>query len=301
MTMRYMPPGSIASTPLTSHVVLVGPAGAGKTWQLRLLRNQQACVLASIEGGERTLKGTVVAAAPGSPVTNGVPAEQWTYPPFGGAIIDGIRSFEELSALIAIFGGVNPTAQRGEPMTQQHVNESREKFAEHARALDDCETAIFDSVNEMTLITWSHVRWLPSSFNNKGNFDPFSAYRTLGDYMKAFFDGIKRRTDKNVIFCGIVQPKQGGVGWELQAPGNVVPNEFPSWFDTIMQVAGFVYVNGGMVYDDGTMPADLPRTRALVCGEANPWRLMAKDRTNRCAMIEKPDLGELLDRMNHPS
>lgn len=297
--MRFATADEILNRPMCSHVVVGGQPGSGKTWQARTLRDQGSTCFVSMEAGDRTLQGTVTAAAPNAMITMGVPSEVMEYPPFRGGIVDAVRTYDDVNALASIIGGVSPTAQPGAPMSRAHVEASREQYPELARAIEACTTIWVDSINEMVQLAWLSISMDPRCFSSKGHFDSFAAYRRLGDEIKRIFQNMMRRRDKNIVFSALFAHKPDS-GWELNAPGNVVPREFPGWFDTIITLSPMVSLGESIAIDSQHFGAEVPRFRAFICHELNPWRAIAKDRTSRCNLLEPPDIGALLERMNQP-
>jgi len=283
--MRIITAQEALQRPTCSHVLVLGAAGAGKTFLARTLHDQSTTVFVAMEAGTRALQGRVT-------------VDGRTFEPFSGSMIEQPRTWDEVRAIGLMIGGPDPNRLPNQPYGEQEFQQVLAKYPQEHAAIEAATTLYNDSLTELVRICWAWVIRQDRAYDKKGQLDHWAAYRLLGDEVTYWLKQVQRRRDKNIIFAGILD-KLGDGSFEVQAPGNVVPRELPGIFDTIVSVVNMVATDQGCLLADG-MPADWPRFRALVCHQQNPFGLPAKDRSSRLALLEPPDLGALLAKMNAP-
>lgn len=286
--MRLITAEQMLQRSTSTHILMLAQAGFGKTFQARTLPDQQDTVFVAMEAGTRTLEGEIVDEQTGR-----------LYPAFGGSFIENPRTWDEVRSICCLIGGIDPSAPDGKPYSASYYRDAVAQYPDEARAIDAARNIFMDSISEMSAICWKWVEQQPQSWTAKGGFDNFGAYRLIGTELCTAFKHVQRRRDKNIIFAGILQQATGGGHWEPQVHGNVAPREIPGIFDVIVSGVLVVSTQSGVFLAEG-QPQELPRHRILVCRQLNPWGLPAKDRTSRLAMLETPDLGQLLAKMNNP-
>ena len=263
-----------------SHLVIVGPSGVGKTYQARMLRDQQTTVFVDNEAGTLAIDGEVT-------LPDGT-----ILPPFMGSVIEGVRTWDHMVAIATLIGGPNPIKEPGQNYSQNAYDAIVQRYPNEAAALRGATTIYWDSLTGTSRACWEWVKKQPRCINGKGAFDTFAAYRYLGDEMIELLKHIQSRVDLNIVFACILEPDK-----TLQVLGQMTPRELPGVFDTIVSLVPMVNTQSGVFLADGA-PPELERFRAFVCGQLNPFGLPAKDRSGRLAMLERPDLGALLAKLS---
>jgi len=284
--MRIVTAQEALQRPACSHILVLGAAGAGKTFLARTLYDQASTVFVAMEAGTRALQGRVT-------LDSGL-----TYEPFQGGMIEEPRTWDEVRALGMLISGPDPNRLSAQPYGAEEYQKVTAEYAQEHAALEAATTIYMDSITEMIRIAWAWVIKQQRVYSKQGAFDHWAAYRLLGDEVLFFLKHVQRRRDKNIIFAGILDKNNDG-SFEVQALGNVVPRELPGIFDTIVCSVNMVATENGVILADG-MPPEWPRFRALVCHQQNPFGLVCKDRSSRLSLLEPPDLGALLAKMNAP-
>ena len=79
-----------------------------------------------------------------------------------------------------------------------------------------------------------------------------------------------------------------GATWQPQMEGSRTGRELPGIVDEIITMQWISFADN-----------DAP-VRAFICTQPNSWNYPAKDRAGRLQQIEKPHLGELIERLISP-
>jgi hypothetical protein len=103
---------------------------------------------------------------------------------------------------------------------------------------------------------------------------------------------------KNIIFVGLLDRQVDAANretFEPQTEGSKTSRELPGIVDQVVTMSRFVWdQQAGWIH-----VFDKAGTPALCCQGGNAWGLPAKDRSGLLELIEKPDLGALIARLNH--
>jgi hypothetical protein len=98
------------------------------------------------------------------------------------------------------------------------------------------------------------------------------------------------------VFVGVLEKitdEFHNVTWQPQMEGSKSGRELPGIVDQVISMQTFsVGPDGEAVLDERS------EKRAFVCRAGNPFGLPAKDRSGRLDMLEPPDLGALLQKIN---
>ena len=127
----------------------------------------------------------------------------------------------------------------------------------------------------------------PESFSEKtGAKDIRGTYGLIGREIVEWLTHIQHTPGKTVWVVGGLDRKLDDANrpiWTLQIEGAQAGHKLPGIFDQVIVMT------------------DEPGYRAFVCQFKDPWGFkVAKDRSGRLEMIEKPHLGELMEKIAGP-
>jgi len=240
-------------------VLLLGPTGIGKTWQLRTLEPELTLFVDSEAGDLAVL--------------------DWPVPTIR---IDDWSSACDLACRI---GGPNKSF----PPTACYSPAHFEAIGGYLPELDRYQTIFVDSLTAITRLSFRHAEQQPESTSERtGKKDTRAAYGLHGRQMILWLNQLQHARVKNIVFVGILErifDELRHAEWQLQAEGGKTSRELPGIIDEIVsyQFLGF---------GDGKPPM-----RGFVCTNPNPWGFPAKDRSGRLNLLEPPDLGQLLRKL----
>ena len=158
-------------------------------------------------------------------------------------------------------------------------------------------TIFIDSISELTRLAYLFSKTLPSAISKKGEEDGFAIYRELANQTLLALKNLQHAPSLNVIFVGILDRKVDDFGretWVPQMAGGQIARELPGIVDSVITMSHFDFENDTFVHNPGR-----GAHRAFVCRSPNPWGLIAKTRSSVLDMVEKADLGALLNKMNY--
>jgi AAA domain len=162
------------------------------------------------------------------------------------------------------------------------------RLARRSRAL---HTIFVDSVTAISRLSFRWSEQQPEAFSERtGKKDTRGAYGLHGREIITWLQHLQHTRDKHVIFVGILEKvldELNGATWQLQMEGQRTGRELPGIVDQIITMQ-WVDFGGGVP------------VRAFVCTSPNPWNYPAKDRSGRLEQIEKPHLGELIEKLIDP-
>jgi hypothetical protein len=105
--------------------------------------------------------------------------------------------------------------------------------------------------------------------------------------MIAWLNQLQHARGKSVTFVAILEKivdEFNKSEWQVQLEGSKTGRELPGIVDLIVTMNWIDFGDG------------VP-TRAFVCTSPNQWGWPAKDRSGRLEQIEKPHLGELIEKL----
>lgn len=244
-----------------SKLLICGPAGVGKTSLLRTIDASKTLFL-DMESGDKAVEDVSV---------------------------DQLRphTWPELRDLACYLAGPDRNVSSSESYSEAHYEAVCEKYG-GPEALAKYDTYFVDSLTVATRIAFKWAAQQPEAHNAKGDKDTRGAYGLLGREVIAWASHLQKARDKNVVFvCLLDEVKDdfGRTSWSLQTEGQKIGRELPGIVDEVITMT--------IVRDDEAAPY-----RAFVCQADNEWAFPAKDRSGRLGMLEKPDLGELLAKLN---
>ena len=205
--------------------------------------------------------------------------QQW-----GGDMVR-LRTWPDARNIAAAIGGPNPAYAPEENYSEAHYESSRQD------GFDKYETIFIDSITEVSRICFAWCQKQPECFNKNGEKDTRGAYGLLGREMVAWLKQFQHAPRVNVWLVGLlneVKDDFGRINHVMQVEGSKTALEAPGITDQVVSMVQFT-------------PEEGEPYRAFVTHAVNPWGYPAKDRSGRLDLIEKPHLGELMDKINAPA
>jgi hypothetical protein len=240
-------------------ILLLGPAGVGKTSQLRMLDVHRTLFIDN-EAGDLCVRDL------------SVPTIQ----------LDDWPTARDLACRI---GGPNPSFPPTACYSKAHFDAAGGWLPE----LDQFDTLFIDSLTGISRLSFRWAEQQPESFSERtGRKDVRGAFGLHGREMVLWLNQLQHARKMNVIFVGILERVVDDLNvatWQLQSEGAKTARELPGIIDEIIT---YQFLDFG----DGKPPM-----RGFVCTAPNPWGYPAKDRSGRLDQIEQPHLGRLLDKL----
>lgn len=242
----------------SAKVALVGPAGVGKTSQLKTLPSDTT-LFVDLEAGDLSVRDW-----PGDTVRP--------------------RTWPEFRDLVVFLAGPMPTASSDQAFSQAHFEHVCTKFGDPAQ-LAKYDTYFVDSLTVLSRLCFAWCKTQPQAFSEKtGKPDNRGAYGQLGQEMITALTHLQHVRDKHVIYVAILEEKTDDFNrrfYQLQLEGSKTALELPGVLDEVVTLAI-------LKADDGT------NYRGFVTRADNPFGYPSKDRSGRLDAIEEPDLGKLI-------
>jgi hypothetical protein len=243
--------------------VIFGPHGVGKTSLLWTL-DPEKTLLVNMEAGDLCLQG-------------------WQ----GDSVL--VRSWKDARDWACVIGGPNPALRPDQAYSQAHYDLVCEQI--DPAILNKYSNIFYDSISVAGRLCWQWTTGRPEAFSEKtGKPDQRGAYGLLGKELVQWFTHIQHTRGKCVWLVGGLDEKKDDFNrpfFEPQIDGSKAALELPGIFDQVISMVQ-LFTEDGKPY------------RAFVCNTLNPWKYPAKDRSGRLDMIEKPHLGELMDKISGP-
>jgi len=154
--------------------------------------------------------------------------------------------------------------------------------------LEKYETFFIDSITVAGRICFKWCEQQPENFTKDGKPDPRGTYGMHGREMVKWITQLQHARATNVIFVCLLDEVKDDFGrafWSPQIEGQKTGREMPGIVDEVITMTILT-------------PEDGDPYRAFVCRADNEWGFPAKDRSGRLDMLEKPDLGALLTKLN---
>jgi hypothetical protein len=211
-----------------------------------------------------------------------------------------IRTFNDALDLACLIGGPNLGVRPEDPFSQAHYDAVRGAYA--TLDLARYRTVFFDSVTDLTHVAMSFAKAQPSAKSEKtGKDDIRGAYGELGRQVIGLLKQLQHSPGRNTVFVGRLKRTVNDFGAEIYEPemvGGMTGRELPGIVDHVftMSLFDFDEATGGWSHN-----LKGGRHRAFVTQRINPWNLPAKTRSEHLDIIEVPNLGKLLDKINQPS
>jgi len=244
--------------------VLLGKSGVGKTSQLYSL-DEKTTLFIDLEAGDLAV-------------------QDWQ----GDTLRP--KTWTECRDLAVFVGGANPALADDQAYSQAHYDAICEKFGS-PNDLDKYQTIFIDSITVAGRLCFQWCKQHPQSFSDKtGKPDIRATYGLHGQEMIAFLTQLQHTRNKNIWFVGILDEKTDDYNrhfFEIQIEGAKTGHELPGIVDQVITMAEIT-------------PEEGEAYRAFITHTLNPWQYPAKDRSGKLDMMEPPDLGRLMRKINNP-
>lgn len=185
------------------------------------------------------------------------------------------------------------------PYSPESYEEYKKAFGDPADLFGKYSQIFVDSITVASRWSFGWANMQPERISDKGKVDKRGAYGLHGQEMVKWLTMLQHVPGKSMIVVGILDRYTDDlrrVTYELQIEGSKAGRELPGIFDQVLTLNNFKQDAAG-----GVFPADQTQSgqpfRALVCHQDNPWGMPAKDRTGKLELLEKPHLGELLNKI----
>jgi hypothetical protein len=227
-----------------------------------------------------------------------------------------LRTYTDAKDIACLIGGVDPAAHPGkqtkdgkgweiEPQaySQTHFNYVCGIYAETRlgqwwKSQAGKRPLVFwDSISDLTRLgmTWADTQ--PEAFSDRsGKKNLLGQYGLLGRDIIRMLKHIQHAPGVDVVFIGGLEAdtnEAGATTYAMQAEGRKIANELPYIVDQIVTFSDFDMIQGQFVHNLGK-----GQHRAFCCTSPNPWGLPAGDRSGALDMIEEPNLGKLMAKIN---
>jgi hypothetical protein len=241
--------------------LIVGPAGVGKTSQLRTLDPTRS-LFVDADAGDLSVQDL----------------------PVDTTQLDDWPTARDLACRI---GGPNPSYPPTACYSQAHYD----AVGGPLDNLDKYQTLYVDSITAISRLSFRWAEQQPEATSERtGRKDTRGAYGLHAREMIAWLNQLQHARGMNVIFVGILERVVDDFNvstWQLQMEGAKTSRELPGIVDEIVCMNWIDFGDGVPV-------------RAFVCTSPNPWGYPAKDRAGRLELIEEPHLGKLIAKLVGP-
>ena len=255
-------------------VAVFGPVGIGKTSLLRTLPEESTVCLDN-EAGMKSV-------------------QDWR----GDSI--PVRTFADAVDIACLIGGVDPAADANAFFSQGHYQHVCQTYPDLVAMIAAKRIVFVDSITDLTRQAMAWAKTRPEAFSEKtGKPDPRGAYGLLAREVIGLLKHLQHAPGKTVIFVGILEKVIDDFNrerWQPQMEGGKAARELPGIVDQVITMCRFEHDDDGWRHDP-----DQGQIRGLVCTSGNPFALPAKDRSGTLDLVEPPDLGALLNKINSPS
>jgi hypothetical protein len=242
-------------------MLIIGPSGVGKTSLLRTL-DPARTLFFDVEAGDLAVQDVPV---------DTIRVDDWS-------------TARDLACRI---GGPNPSFPPTACYSQAHF----EAVGGWLDGLDRYDTIFVDSITAVSRLSFRWAEQQPEAFSERtGRKDTRGAYGLHGREMINWLHQLQHARGKNVILVAILEKvdELNGATWQPQMEGSRTGRELPGIVDEIITMQWISFADN-----------DAP-VRAFICTQPNSWNYPAKDRAGRLQQIEKPHLGELIERLISP-
>ena len=241
-------------------LLIAGPAGVGKTSQLRTL-DPAHVLFVDIEAGDLSVQDL----------------------PIPSIRIDDWSSLRDLACSI---GGPNVSFPRDAAYSPAHFD----AIGGELSVLSDVDTIFIDSITAASRLCYRHAEQQPEALSRTGAKDVRAAYGILGREMMLLLEQFQRARTKNIVFVAILEKVLDEFNRPqilIQLEGAKTGRELPGIVDQIITMEFIDFGDGVPV-------------RSFVCTAPNPWNFPAKDRSGRLDQIEEPNLAKLITKLTGP-
>lgn len=267
----------LADRNLKVTMAIFGIWGIGKTSLLHTL-DQSSCLFLNLEAGDKSVQSHL--------------AHEFK-----------IRSFTDAREIACLIGGPDPAAADNDFYSEAYYRYCCDQYPDVD--VSQYKTIFCDSITDLTRLAMTWAKQQPEAFSEKtGKPDIRGAYGLLGREVIKLLKHLQHAPGKNVIFVGVLEEVKddfGRVTWEPQMEGGKVGRELPGIVDQVVTMGYFDFDPNAEVPQQWRHEPGKGAHRVLVCKSPNQWGLPAKDRSGNLDLVEKPHLGELIEKINKPA
>jgi|ERR1700733_9475314 hypothetical protein len=248
--------------PRGTSIVLAGPSGIGKTWQIQTLDPARTLVIDVDRGALPLLNFPVDIVRP--------------------------SGWEEIADLFCLIGGPNPSLPPSSAYSQAH-------FQKISGLIDVTryDTIVLDGTAQIGRESYRFAETHPESTPRSGGKDTRQLYGQHARQMISGLQQVQRGAPNKVIVMTAILERvgedQGRAECRVQLEGDKTARELPGIVDHVITL-------NWIAFGDGKPPM-----RAFVCASPNQWGLPAKTRSDRLSQVEEPDLGKLIRKLLTPA
>ena len=200
-----------------------------------------------------------------------------------------VKTWEFARDLAAFIGGPNPALRSEQPYSQSHYDHVLKGFGDPA-TMGKYQTIFIDSITVAGRLCFQWAKGEPQSFSEKtGKPNMLGTYGLHGQEMISWLTQLQHVKGRNVWFVGLLDKKIDDfnrVQWVPQIEGAKTGLELPGIVDEVISMVE-LSAEEGQTY------------RAFVCQTPNQWGFPAGDRSGTLDMVEKPHLGELMEKIQN--
>jgi hypothetical protein len=190
-------------------VLIMGPTGVGKTSLLKTLKDPSRALFGDSEGGDLPVLDLPIPTV-------------------------RIDSWEIARDLACRIGGPNPSF----PATSCYSKKHYDAIGGPLPGLDDIDVLFFDSITDVTRLSFRWAEQQPESVTRNGQKDTRGAYGLHAREMILWLNQLQHAREKHVIFVGILEPVIDDLNrhteWQLQSEGAKTARELPGIIDNIV-------------------------------------------------------------------
>lgn len=196
------------------------------------------------------------------------------------------KNWQECRDFAVLIGGYNDSAKDDQSYSKAHYDAACKKIGD-PKIFDKYDTIFIDSITVAGRHCFQWCKNQPETLNSSGKQDLRGAYGLHGRELVAWLTHLQHTRNKNVWFVGILDKKVDEFNRQEFVPqieGSKAGLELPGIIDQVITMAEIKPENGKSY-------------RAFVTHKFNPYSFPAKDRSGQLDMLEKPHLGELMQKI----
>ena len=209
------------------------------------------------------------------------------------------QTWEELRDLACWFvgqsGNINPSYKPESNFSQAHYQSLIDSHEFDEIDVKKYKTLFVDSLSVAGRLCLQYAKGQPQAFSEKtGKPNLLGAYGLLGQELIGWATQLQHINHINLVFVCLLDQKLDEYNrpiWTLQIEGQKAGLEIPGIVDQVVSMVE-------MPFEDEKGNAAAP-VRAFVCTRPNAWGYPAGDRSGKLEMIERPHLGQLLNKIRN--